>query len=97
MSKFSDYFVKRRHRLILDDSDILTMLKVLDDIKRESRFYIAMDMEIGNCGWADEPEKWFMFFDETNKQWKSTIAKLNAIGYQLVLNEMDKFYLVKKG
>ncbi len=97
MSKLSDYFVKRRHHLILDESSIVTMLKVLDETKRESKFRILMDMEIGNCGWMDEPEKWFMFFEVTNKQWKTVITKLSAIDFQLVLDEQDYFHLEKKG
>lgn len=97
MSKLSDYFVKRRHYLILDESNVMSMLKVLDEVNRETRFRVLMDMEIGNCGWSDEPNMWFMHFTETNKQWKSTIAKLNAIDFEVVLTEKDHFHLKKKG
>lgn len=88
---------KKRHFLIVEEADVMTLLKVLDEIKRgSSLFTVYMDMEIGNCGWAEEPTKWFVHFDVTNKQWRKVIENLETQNYQIVLKWDDNNYLEKK-
>ena len=89
-------FDQKRRNLILDESDVMTVLKVLSEITQESRFHILMNMEIGNCGWADEPKAWFIHYNATTKQWKSAIEKLGHMNYQIVLKHDERFHLIKK-
>lgn len=90
-------FVKKRHALIVDESDVMTTLKVLDEISHKSRFHIITGMEIGNCGWSNDPTAWFIHYDATAKQWRSVIEKFEQMNYQIVLKQDERFHLNKKG
>lgn len=92
---FDSIVQKRRHTIVKED-DLMTVLKVLTAIKQKSRFYNLMDMEIGNCGWADETDAWFMHFTTTTSQWRKLITALKEEGYTMVLDKEERFH-VKKG
>lgn len=87
---------KKRHYLIVEEADVMTVLKVLDEIKRNSSiFSVYMDMEIGSCDWEDEPSKWFVHFDATTKQWRKMLENLEQKGYRVILKWNDDNYLEK--
>ena len=65
---FGNIMQKERH-LIVEEAKVMTVLKMLTDIKQKSKIYNDLNMEIGNCMWADEPDAWFMRFTTTNGQW----------------------------
>ena len=87
---------KKRRHLIVNQEDIITILEVLDGIKRNTRgiFGIPLyEMEIGNCGWANEPEKWYMFFTISNKKWRIFIMELEQRNHKLILDENSRLHL----
>lgn len=93
MFNLFDTFAKKRRHLIVEEEDVMVTLKVFDEANHKNKVSYLMNMEIGNCGWLDEPTKWYIFFDATNKKWKSIIAAFKKEGYKIVLGEDDKFYL----
>ena len=95
MINLRDKFVKFRRELIVEHDDVMLVLECLDEIKRDSRFFtILMDMEIGNCGWAHEPSKWFIQVDMTNEQWDKLIDKLACDDREIILKNKGRFYVV---
>lgn len=93
MFNLFDIFAKKRRHLIVEEEDVMTVLKVFNKVNHSFKIGILMNMEIGNCGWAKEPSKWFINFDATNKKWKAIIAALKKEGHNIFLEENDKFYL----
>lgn len=88
---------KVRRHIIVDEQEVMMVLKVLDSISRESkRGVLMMNMEIGNCGWKNRPRCWYIFFDLSNKYWKSLLAILSRMDYGLVLGEDANLYLAKR-
>lgn len=92
---FENIVQKGRH-VIVKEKNVMTVLKVLTDIKQKSKFHTGMSMEIGNCKWTDDPDAWFMQFTSTTGQWRKFITVLKEQGYTLVLDDNDRYY-VKKG
>lgn len=85
--------VKKRREIILSEKDVMTVLKVLDEVSQETRRGILlMDMEIGRCD-LDVNSKWFVQFNISDKHWSSTIDKLEELNRQLVLKDDLRFYL----
>ena len=87
--------VQKRHYLTVEEANVMDALKAIDEIKRSSRIHKVMNMELGNCGWKDEPATWFINFDVTDNQWKKIMGILRDTGYQIVLREDDRLYLTK--
>lgn len=67
---------KHRHKIVLDEKDVMKALKIIDDT---SIICILNEMEIGNCGWADEPTMWFIHFTFANTDWSDCLSKLKQI------------------
>lgn len=93
MTSLLNSFVTKRRHLIVEENDVMTVLKVLNEVKSNSKIHILMSMEVGNCGWTDDPTKWFIHFDATNKQWSSVITKINEANRKIVLRKDDRLYL----
>lgn len=93
---FKNIVQKRRH-LIVDESNVMDALKVISGVKNDSKIRILTKMEVGNCGWADKPNAWFIHYDSTDYQWRKSIAIYAENGFKLVLKEDDRIYLVKEG
>lgn len=96
MINLIEEFVKVRRHIILDERDVMTMLRVLDDLSIEPKHIIRMNMEIGNCGWENRPKCWYIFFDLSDKYWKTLISILKKLDYGLVLDEDANLYLAKR-
>jgi hypothetical protein len=62
----------RRHHLILDELDVIRVLRVLNKHK------IYRHISIGNCGWEDTT-KWFIHFDATDRLWDILIDELKIV------------------
>lgn len=88
---------KVRHRVIVEEQELLSFLKALDTVSQESKRHVLLkDMELGNCGWKDKPDKWYVFFDLANKHWRSLIMTLDKLEYDLVLGTDTYVYLIKR-
>lgn len=96
MFNMAGNFIQKRRYLVADEADVMSVVKVIDEIKRNSRIHHMMNMEIGNCSWADEPTAWFIHFDATDKQWRKLMNMVHDLGYQIVLREDDRLYLEKR-
>jgi len=69
-----DRFVPVRHELVVNEEDVVNTLKVIQRYHK-----VVPDMAVGNCGWADDPEKWFIFFDTTNHVWEHIRNDLKVV------------------
>lgn len=89
-------FTKERRHLVVDKEDIMTVMEVLDEIKRSTKglFRIrAYEIEMGNCGWSEYPDKWYIFFTMKNKKWSVFINELGKRNRKLILKEDHRIYL----
>ena len=93
----SKSIVQKRRYLVVDESDVMIALKAISKVKNDSKFHFSSSMEVGNCGWADDANAWFIHFDATGNQWRNIIAMLIKDKYNLVLKEDDRLYLRKEG
>lgn len=64
---------KARRYLIVEEKDVTAILTV---INRQYRIYSSQNLAVGNCGWADEPTKWFIHFDATSKQYDNILKDI---------------------
>ena len=94
MKKFESIMKKRRH-LIVDESDVIGVLTILDDIKHNSDLNNNLKMEIGKCG-CDCIDSWFIEFEATTDQWRKFIDTLNDYDYELVLGANEYYYVKEK-
>ena len=65
-------FKARRH-LLVDEKNMSVILGVLDKHK-------IRDVSLGNCGWADFTDRWFIFFSASDKSYSSVMKDLTKIG-----------------
>lgn len=65
---------KRRRVIHMEERDVMTVLKGIN------AFRTIYQTRIGNCGWADEPDTWFIIFHATDKQWLSMLKALKTKG-----------------
>ncbi len=66
---------KESREFIIEERDVTTVLTV---INQHTKFQHVL---VGNCGWADgEESKWYVVFDETNKQYGNIVADLSELG-----------------
>jgi hypothetical protein len=75
MKKLFDKILPRRRRIIVEEGDIVNVIKV---INQNRPLLYTSDLSVGNCGWNDEKTKWFIFFTVTNSQWKNIRQELNV-------------------
>lgn len=67
-------FKKKMREFIVDEKDVTAVITVINKHRRYA------DMSVGNCGWAEEPEKWFIIFHEYDKVYGQIVDELNKIG-----------------
>lgn len=84
MNVFDRFTVKKRH-FIVKENNMVETLKMIQSAKSEG--YYAGGINVGNCGWAEEPDSWFAHVNLTNNQWKSLLEQCKANNYQLVIKE----------
>lgn len=68
------YFIRKRREFIVEENDITTILSV---VNRETGI---TNYNIGNCGWKDEPTKWFVVFYTSEKSYRKVMKILTKIG-----------------
>ena len=67
---------KRRY-LIVEEADVTTVLMAID---RHLGFFGNHDKLTGNCGWKNEPTKWYVRFYASDKQWGKIASELSTLG-----------------
>ena len=88
-----DKFISRRHYLVVDRQDAITVLEVVNSF---NKWYINSKLRIGNCKWAEQPNKWFIHFDSSDEQWMSIIEELGKRGYKLYMKDRPRDIYVSK-
>lgn len=91
----SNKFVPKRHYLIVDEKNVLEVLREID---KQIVWYINQSLSIDNCMWADDPTKWFINFNASEDQWMSIIDGLEEIGYDLFIksNRLESIFVIKR-
>lgn len=67
-------FKKKFREFIVDEKDVTAVITVINKHRR------CADMKVGRCGWVEEPEKWFIMFDEYDKAYGHIVDELNKLG-----------------
>lgn len=70
-------FNQKRRYLIVEENDVTTVLAA---INRNQGLFSNNDQNIGPCGWAKEPSKWFVHFHASDKRWGKIARELSKIG-----------------
>ena len=70
-------FNDKRRYLIVEEADVTT---VLTAINRHQGFFSNNDKLTGNCGWKNEPTKWYVRFYASDKQWGKIAGELSKLG-----------------
>lgn len=70
-------FNNKRRRLIVEESDVTTVLTL---INRHHGFFSNTEKTAGNCGWKNEPTKWYVCFYASNREWGRIAGELNTLG-----------------
>ena len=94
MNKFFDNVIVKKRVLIVNEQDIMGLLRVFDKVNDDFRNDVLMNMDIGNCGWADEPNKWFVMFSATDRKWRRIITEIHNNYKMIMLKEDNRLYLI---
>lgn len=94
MGKLYDNLIVIRRQLIVNEDDIMGLLRIFDRVNHRFRNDVLMDMEIGRCGWADDPNKWYIHFGTSNRKWRSIIMEIKNNHRMLILKEDNRLYLI---
>lgn len=71
-------FDDKRRCIIVEEADVTT---VLTAITRNRGFLgSSNNATTGNCGWKNEPTKWYVRFNATRKQWGKIAGDLKKLG-----------------
>lgn len=70
-------FNQKRRYLIVEESDVTTVLTV---INRHQGFFSKSEKNTGNCGWKDDPSKWYVRFYASDKEWGRIAGELSSLG-----------------
>lgn len=88
----------KRKTIILDENDVMAALKMIDNIRSNYKFFMLLNMEIGNCGWGNgEESKWYVTYNSNEKQWRELIRTLEYEHYNFILKNDGLYYLTKDG
>ena len=94
MSNLIDFLRGREHEIILDESEVLDTLRV---INTHQRWSINQKLAVGDCEWDFDATKWYIYFSATNWQWKLIINDLSEKGYTLEIRDnTERVYLIRK-
>lgn len=70
-------FNQKRRYLIVEESDVTTVLTI---INRHQGFFSNNDKLTGNCGWKNEPSKWYVRFYASDREWGRIAGELSKLG-----------------
>lgn len=70
-------FMQKTHRLYVEEIDVTTVLGI---INRHQSMFGNNHKLVGDCGWSDDPTKWFITFYTSDKKWGRIAADMSEIG-----------------
>lgn len=71
-------FYKKFREFIVEEKDVTTILSIINQHQLYDTF------KVGNCGWAEEPTKWFITFSTTDKTYGKIVKEMMKIGTLMV-------------
>lgn len=74
MRKILDSIITRTCHLVVEEQDVVKTLRVINQHHK-----LVPDMRVGNCGWADDTNKWFIHFVTSKAKWKEIRNDLKVI------------------
>ena len=74
MSSIFDRFVTERHHLVVEEGDVTNVLKQVN-----AHCKSKTEIRVGNCGWADDPTKWFVHFTTTRAKWYELVNAMKIV------------------
>jgi hypothetical protein len=93
MKNFIGNFIKSERSVRFEEKDVMTALKALDEVKRESRFHRDMSMEIEHRTTKDGANLgWCITFNATDNQWCKFIDKMMTKGHKIFVDAHDEYY-----
>ena len=73
--------VKKFRNILIDEKDIMTFLKVVDEIEL---IQFHTNFHIGRTRWAKAPTAWYASFNVTDKKWYKLLKSLKESGVDLL-------------
>ena len=70
-------FYQKRRNLVVDEKDVTT---VLTAINQHQGFFSNDNKIVRSCGWENEPEKWVIKFNASEREWGRMTEDLQKIG-----------------
>ena len=70
-------FYQECRKIIVEDTDVTTVLAA---INRHQGFFSNANKRVGECGWADEPTKWYIHFYASSREWGKIAKDLSELG-----------------
>lgn len=64
----------RSREFIVDEKDVTTVVTIINKHRR------SYEVKTNNCGWAEEPSKWFVMFDAGDEEYGHIVDELNKLG-----------------
>lgn len=89
-------FNNKRRILIVEESDVTTVLTV---INRHQGFFSNNDKLAENCGWKNEPSKWYVRFYASDREWgriAGDLSKLGNINVNVTPGGATELYFTRK-
>ena len=68
-------------KIIVEETDVTTVLAA---INKHQGFFTNADKRVGECGWAEDPTKWFVHFYATSREW-GRITKVLAETGEIII------------
>lgn len=65
---------KKLRTLVMKEADVTAVLQA---VNKHNNHEIE---SVGNCGWAEQPDMWFVHFEATEKKYKKIVCDLKQIG-----------------
>ena len=80
---------KKQYAFHMKEKDVTEIISVIN--KSTSIYKFSM----GNCGWADDKDMWFVHFEASKKEYRNIMIELCKIG-TMQLDEACRVYFTKK-
>lgn len=70
-------FNQKKRDLIVEEKDVTTVMTVINN---HQGFFSNNSKNTGNCGWKDNPTKWYVRFYASDRQWGRIAGELSRLG-----------------
>lgn len=85
MIKIIDIFTVKRRCFIVKEKNLIEVMKMFSEAFHAG--YRTDGMTVGNCGWAEETDSWYIHANLTNNQWRELLNKCKENNYRLVIKD----------